>query len=497
MKKLTKKNKRNIIIGIILLAIIGVILSQNGLFPQSIVSISTIPFEEGGKVYWLISSVGDSIDEGFSFKYRVGDTIKDYEKNDGSIVKPQKSMDLYFTKEDSKCEYVFSTQTRKVLFGLWKIDYFILNNPSRVADIEVRDSNGQFVILNGARNGDVKTIYDKDGKGSVTIKALGLIGAPQDCPNYENVALINDGNDNLRIVYKSDYENKLNAFSGVFGSLFGVLKYLSSEVRDNSQFTSSFDSYPQIDTRNSRLVGDIEIGSGFFTVTADQDYFDSVTYIPPKQAKPKIKDIFVNDIKTKTTSSVRVDIINDISTKGVVTLKANAENSGIIPSSTQFTLISSATKYFTLTAGDFIGDGKVCFEVCSTGQFDSPDCDSDCENFKIIKEDVPTECGDGICQSNENNATCPEDCRVGGNQTDYDCKSCFNWFTSKFKTEGEQCQSEVYYEKKWHNPMTWILPEGGITQDSVCPIFIMVMAVVGALAILIFTLTIKITTSKK
>lgn len=200
---------------IFILTIIGFV-GYYGVVKESVIGISPVPFEgDDGKVYWLVSSVGDSIDEGFSFNYRTGEEIKDYAKEDGTVIQPKKSMTVYFTKKDSGCEYTLIQETKRVLL-IFDVSYHILSNPDRIANIRITDSEGQSTIIDGTIGGDTRTITDKDGKGELVIKALGFIPAKQDCPNYENVAIIKDGDDNKKIVYKSDYENKLNSISGGF-----------------------------------------------------------------------------------------------------------------------------------------------------------------------------------------------------------------------------------------------------------------------------------------
>jgi hypothetical protein len=486
-----RKKQKQILVGIIVIGIILFIVAYQGGFKSlSVISVSSVPFEQGGKVYWVVSSVGDSIDEGFSFTNKPAD----YTKTDGTgtIVKPQKAMTIYFTKQDSKCEYVLYKTSLPVLYGLLNPEYYLLNNPNRIASIKVRDGNGKEVILNGAVNGDTKTITDSDGVGSVVIKSIGLISSSQDCPNYENVVVIKDGNGNPKIVNRGEYETKLRSITGVW-NLFGLYNYIFGQVNVNAQFTSGFDGIPSVNFNTGRLVGNIEIGSGLFTITADQDYYNSVLYIPPKQAKPQIDNILVNTMKVGSTSSVKVEISNDGDT-GIVLLKATSTNSGITPSSTQFTLTETASKFFTLTSSTQSGSGEVCFEVCSTGQFETADCDSSCETFSITSDNPPSSCGDGVCQSNENDATCPQDCYnplicPSGQTKCADgicretcgsgkCTSCAEWFTSLFKSAENKCESTNLIETKWYNPLTWINFTSLTRQSLWCPIVLGTVAII-------------------
>ena len=122
-------------------------------------------------------------------------------------------------------------------------------------------------------------------------------------------------------------------------------------------------------------------------------------------------------------------------------------------------------------------------------------CDLTPGNYgKCIKSQTPPYCGDGICDQleGETATTCPEDCGNLG-----ECKDCFAWFTSKFKPADEVCVAKTYFQREWYNPMTWVLPEGGITQAMVCPLFLGFIVIVGAIVIFIVVLIFRVISKGK
>lgn len=416
------KNNNVLTIGIsvLLITLLFGTVYYFGFAQQTILSASQVNVGGDGKVYWVFANVGDSIDEGFTFNLRP----EAYKKSDGTEVRPQSTRSISFSKENSYCEYPIIQQSKKILF-VYDYKYEAIGNPSRVANILIKDNNGKTAIINGAQNGDTETITDNDGKGSLVVKSLGLISGPLDCPDYNDVAITRDSKgSNPRLVIKSDLENDISRYNTIFFAPLAFFNYLNKEVRENTLFTRNFDSYPTISSTSVR--GDIDIGNGLFTLTADQDYFNSYVYNPPKQADPIITSIDTTDLDQGQTSSFKVNIKNNNNNKGIVLIKASGTNVGISPLSKSITLDKTATVTFSATGGSKEGNAEVCFEVCSTSQFEASNCDEDCESFKILEEksvidkiiepiiDVTPqpECGDGTCDANENDAVCPQDCLI-------------------------------------------------------------------------------------
>lgn len=389
-----------------ILLVVGIGFVGVGQLQQTIFSTTQVNVVNG-EAYWLATGVAGNVDEGFSFRYNVNN-LEDAELQDGSIIQPQNSMTINLKKQQSSCKYTLISTSKKVLF--FNYNYFILSNPERIANVKVTDSSGAEEILRGAIQEQV-TLKDRDGKGSATIQTQGLLGTNKDCPNYENVAVIYE--DNIpKIVQKSDLESKLGSFGA---SITGLIGYLFAEVRPNTQFTSSFETSPQISSKE--IIGDINIGRPVFTITADADYFDSVVYIPPTVADPEIDKINLpSKLQTGQSSSGSIRISNN-GDDGDVAIKLSSDDLGINPSSDNILLKNSKTFYFIVQASNKESDGVLKAEVCSLDQFGEEKCDIKTKSFEIYKPSIfdgdPEEyCGDGTCQANENSAICPKDCKI-------------------------------------------------------------------------------------
>lgn len=397
-----KKSVISLIIGLVLIAsIIGVIFIV-GIPGQSILSLSKVQLVDG-KAYWLLTASANNIDETSIFTYNPST----YTTLDGTQIKPKDSLVITFSKQESQCVYQ-AQKIQKSFLGLDR-SYYILQNPEREANILIFDGNGQQTTLD-ATLVQSKTIKDIDGKGSLTIETQGILAGKTDCPNYENVAIVwNSGNP---IFYeKSDYELKL-----------------SSNARKNNIFPSSFDSFPTFN--GGELRGDINIGNGVFTITADQDYFDSVVISPSKVAKPKITEIIIpEEIKEDTPSTMKVIIEND-GDDGNIIIEAESDAMSINPSSTNILLRDSKTISYTLQLTGDIGSQSVKVTACSGNQFGEGNCDTKTKSFKIVSGDTGLGyCGDGICQLFESKTTCASDCGQPDSTEQVECKWYQDYYT--------------------------------------------------------------------
>ncbi len=427
---------------ILVLLGIGVFLVfGSGFLSQSYISVDSVNVGEDGKVYWLMTGTADNIDEGYMLIRKPSK----YTHSDGTTITPQNALSIKISKGESNCEYLLQEETKKV-FTFFNYKYDILSNPERNAEIIV-EAEGVRYTLDGTIV-DSEPIQDSDGKGSVIIKSIGLIAGKVDCPNYENVAVIYDKNDVVKYVVKSDLDTKLEKVRW-FPSPTNIFNYFFAEVRENDQFVNGFKSYPK--RVDGVIRGDINIGNGAFTLTADQDYFNSVVLLPPKDADPEIDDINIpNEITVGADQSMSVTIRNKEDSEGDVVVKVNSIGLSINPSRQNILLKNSKTLYFTTRASTIDGDYEVCVEACSVSQFGSENCDNECEDFKIVKKAVDT-CGDGTCQSYENSATCAEDCAPVGCETDSDCDENFECKSTKCVRKPETCE---WYEKPYAKDVT-------------------------------------------
>lgn len=409
-------NTKNPVATIAIVCLIGggfIVLHYSGLIQQSILAVSQVYVGGDEKVYWLATGTASNIDEGYTFNYKVGTNVNDYTKNDGSIIKPQQSMSLYISKQDSYCYYRLTKNVfKKQVLGitLWEFNYYILNNPDRIANILLKDSNGITKTISGTTQ-TTATFADTDGKGQMTVQSQGLLSSNLDCPNYENVAIFIDNTGGIKTTYRSQVDSVIQTNPAFISELFAFfIQDISQKTTQNNQFLSSF-STSEINLENAFYKGDINLGSAVFTVTADQDYFDSVVFTPSAEVKPFIYDIqYPSTVQIEKSASINVVLRNRESSSGYVTVSAEPNGFSISPLETSVLLSNEKNVYFTASAGNQIGQGNIKFTVCSQSQFGSSVCDS--ETIYIAKiSSQPTEyCGDGICQTNENYNTCSADC---------------------------------------------------------------------------------------
>jgi len=134
---------------------------------------------------------------------------------------------------------------------------------------------------------------------------------------------------------------------------------------------------------------------------------------------------------------------------------------------------------------------------CPTGEFCN--ADYECEEGTAGCKQCPYECCEDECKSSGGffDRECPDEKPICTNShecvaDDGFCDDCFDWLFSKFKEDSKSCESKTYFDREWYNPMTWILPEDGITQDMVCPIFLIFLVAIAGLTLFIFVLVIQV-----
>lgn len=414
---------------IILAAVVGgYFLIKSGALQQTALAVSSITVGDDGKVYWSFLASATDIDESVVFTSKPTSFTKD----DGTKVTPQSTMSINFSKADSYCTYRYADVTKKVwILGVYpyNVDYKILSSPERTAHIRVNDGNQ--AITFDATTIQSFSLNDKDGTGSVKITTQGILAGKTDCPDYEEVVVLTDSKGVTKVYYRDDWEAALNKATN-FLDFTGFINAAWSQVRINSNFLNSFSSYNIGDTN---FKGNVDLGSGVFTITADQDYFDSIIYIPSKIINPSIQPINIPaKLEVDSTNSFRVDITNSVAGCGYITVTATSLKSTITPSSTRINLCDSVSTYFIIKTPNIVTDDTVTIKACSVSQFGDSYCDTETKTFNIVKtSDVVVKCGDGICQSSENNATCPADCLIiVPPVTD---NICTHWYETPIKTE--------------------------------------------------------------
>ena len=413
----TTKTKGNfmlifIIIGVFLVLGQFVFLgTQQSYFSQSTVQLNN------GQYFWLLTGTANNIDEGYTFSY----VPQTQTMPDGTKVQPQSSLNLKISKLDSYCQYNLISEEQSFCLGAFNMKYYLLANAQRTANIQITDGNGKSTIMDATISGATSSI--SNGQGTVTIQTQGILAGKTDCPNYASVAVF--PKDNGYIIGSTSDVDYVKSQIGGLNCLnyINAINALFAKVTPNQAFTSSFSSAPVID--GTSVKGNIDIGSGIFSITADQKYFNSVVLTPPQLIQPSIVAINVPAaINQGTSSSISVDLTNKVSGSGVVQITTTSNDVAVSPSSKSVTLSGPQRVVFGISVPNKVETTSVCFKVCSSSQFGGSNCDNKCQNINIVSSStsVVGTCGDGICQSNENSASCPNDCATNGTG------SCSKWY---------------------------------------------------------------------
>ena len=403
----SKTNNRKLKVGLVLGAlIIGSFFIFSSGYLQSVLSVSTIT-ESGGNVYWTFYASANKPNENYIFTYNPSN----YVKKDGTKLEPQDNLVLTISPSQAECIYQMNKVTKKT--GIFSsFDYYTLSNPEKVAEVEICERDNQCKTLDGTVVDSIE-IKDIDGKGKVVIETQGLLSGKFNCPSQSNVAVVyNEKEDNYNIFYKNELDNYI-ASSSYTGS--GLLNYLLSlayskrNLQLNSDFTSKVEDVNFYGTDEIKLA--IDFGYPTFTITADQDYFNSLEYVV-KTAYPKIISVDYNDeIKIDDSTSIKVKVKNKEDYKAEAIIKAKTQYGSISPTEKNIEVEDKTTTVtFSYKAPNLKRCSDIEFEVCGTSQFSSVNCDTEKIEICSIEEEGENYCGDGVCQSNEDYTTCPEDC---------------------------------------------------------------------------------------
>ena len=414
----------NIKIGIFigLIAVGSILIISSGIM-QSIISVDKVT-ERNGQPFWLASGTANNVDDGFQFNFRGSD----YDLKDGSgTYEPQKAVTVFIDKSYSGCEYSTTEVTKNYGFlGLSEAKYKTLNNPSRIAKVEVFGSGMSNSIVLDAFN-DRETLSEAYGGGEITIETLGLIGAEKDCPDASNIAYVGD-----RFVFKNELDDAIQDI-GTFSFLTGI-----KNVDDADSFTKEFDS-GTLKVSSSKVSGELDIGSVLYTLEANADIFDSVFVVADEVIEPEVRSLdFPSKINEGDSANMIVNLDSDSEGRVVVTAESNEFS--ISPNSRSLSLDGRESVTFSLTAGEE-GSYLVEVEVCASSQFSTDkNCDTMTKKGNIVAEEVETErCGDGICQSFESYQSCQSDCDKEDDE-DTECA----WYQDSY-TKTEKDYGALYW----------------------------------------------------
>ena len=248
------------------------------------------------------------------------------------------------------------------------------------------------------------------------------------CPNYDNTALYVAKDGSYGFFYRDDIDSLVNGWWTLgYPKDTTIDKFKDSNyLIYNTGFTNTLKPYIY-NRQVGEVIGNINFGNVVFTITADQDYFNSVIYTPPTIADPEIVLIDIpSEIRQDTLSSMTIKIKNKVSNSGNLIITPTSDITTFTPSQTIENIIGNGNIEisFLVRAKDIVQSGKVSVKVCGSSQFSNDiKCDEKSKSFSIVSsnDNVKIECGDNICQSSETKETCPNDCKSSSNNKYY-CK---------------------------------------------------------------------------
>ncbi len=400
----------SIVLGLFLIAIL--IYSFGG-FKQSFLSLSTVSVGTDGQVYWVYTATATSPGETYNWIY----LPSGFTKTDGTQITPQKSISLSVTPRQPLCNYQLTPKTQSYgLLGLSSVTYYQLNNPEKKINVDFTDQNtGTTQTLDGTVQSSVT--FNANG-GSLVVQTQGLLSGKFNCPEYSNEILLKFGNGQYGFYKYSDFKTyfdsnifKTSPAEQLVQTLFLSQNNFNQQVGQDSTFTNSFSAYPSLS--GNVVTGSINFGFPVFTISANQKYFASTSYLPPTNAKPVISSISIpSQIQQNSQSSIIVNLINN-GNNGNTIITPSSSDLTFSPSSINLILGTSGSQTFNVESSNNVGSHTGTVQVCAVDQFQgNTNCNSKSFSYTITQAPANTFCGDGICQTNENNATCPSDCHI-------------------------------------------------------------------------------------
>lgn len=381
------------VVGLVVIAAVFAYISQS----ESILSVSSAKIGSDGNPYWVMY-MSPSIDQGKLTFFGDVKQLEPYTDAQGGKIVPKNSFEIVFDTKNPTCSYQMTDVTGTLA------SLFEPNTKYYTISLEAEKTQLSDVYLNDVRKTtldmfDIGQTYDLSLDPGITMQVQGALAGKSDCPSGYDVE--------IKYNYKTTVIEIRKRSSWI------------PELRDD--FTSQFPLGCQPSTGFNQLVCSKsfkDLGSGTLTVTASTKFLDYY-YIPPEVAQPEILDIEVpTPAGSLNTEAVKVTIKNPGSTKATYGLKFTSSQASFSPSSTSVTVnpntfekVSTTMVPMKVTSST---TGKLCVEAYTMSQFGGTKKDYECKDFTIKPTGLiinPQSCGNGVCDSNENYATCSKDCK--------------------------------------------------------------------------------------
>lgn len=447
---MNNKTRNFAIIGVIIILIVSLVAGWIRLPGFSLLSSSTNVQFSNGNVYQVATL---TIDKTQSTTFLM--TPQNYTLSNGSTVVPRNNVTFTFTPSQQFCTYRLDAQSDPVILGqnLNGWNYYGVGNPRLSAFVRINSSasNGD-VTLNVTNVGEQLTLPASDGSGSVSAQVQGVLGTGSNCPDSSGLVVLNN-NGQPRVVSQAaynDYKTRRINDAYITCGFGGVLNPLSvstcinnalvdvstgSGIPEASNFRGEFQGLTfadsigtQIKTQITGVVNPTRFANPVITLTADQAYFNSFIYSPPRLSQPQILSISCGDMTESRSATIRATFRNTGATNDIFTYTISTNKGSITPTTGTIPMNAGdqgvQNFVYSVPSVSSTEPYNVNVQLCTSNQIQSNCVQSQC-NGNII--DVPPPaipglpqnpvtpyCGDMQCNAarGETTLTCSQDCPV-------------------------------------------------------------------------------------
>lgn len=412
--------------GIVILLFLALIVSQ----PFSVIGVSQVSVGDDGYPYWLIQADGRNIGGEYVFT-AVANELEEYPSSQGNIV-PQEDIKITIKEQQTICVYTLAQGSDDRLednfYQLFGSDaYYKPINPNEKTEVFmtfVDDISNKEQTIDALNWVDGNKVSFTHNGGKITIEPLGGFSGNYKCPQLSQYTAVLDRSDTTKVSFVELERSFFSYFTGFdwvdktqeVTNTLGMI--CSPQIGTDGVTTGSINCY--IGGDNTKTV--ISSINPTINIIADAKYLD-FKYYPNTIGEPKIIDIMTPDsLNAGEVSSINVKVQNIGENAGNFKVILKSPSMSVLTSSIGIKLNSNEQDVvsFPIVAPsgqtkDIVSSCDVT--MCSIGEFNQQpicvtydDCSIDVKKQTTIIEPSPSSCGNGICDVNENYATCPSDC---------------------------------------------------------------------------------------
>lgn len=403
-----------LISALLIITIIGLGFSLFGSQSFSIISASSVNMGENGIPQWVIYLDGTLQDSKYIFSVPSQKLpVYDSKKANGKVV-PQDDVQIQVKRKGTTCQYNLEFgrsgyyDTFDWLSFVQNRDYYGIGTTTTTHNyISIIDNYGNNDTIDALNIGNSTTKFSHND-GDILITATGGLVSNYQCPQLDNY-IVEHNTETNTIKFK---QQDLNG-NEVDRTNYVIQGVISSCHIDNN------------DVSKPIMICDVNKGTVVnnptLKIVADAKYLD-FTFIPTTVGVPEI--VSINKPKIVNEASINalsVKVKNVGKEDGTFKLYAESKAFAFLPEYQTISLKSGEEQEhsFTFTSPKINQDYDFTstFRLCSISDVSRGECVT--KDTKISVKDVGiidklvgpnNTCGNGVCDSNENYATCSADC---------------------------------------------------------------------------------------